>query len=114
MRTPSARRAMDPWAVVTRAVQITCIAEDRAQGLLCSVHQARRPHVSVFHDAERFSDRENPLTDYHPAFQIPAHDPDLDHAGIGEVPVASTSDRKSTRLNSSHVAISYAVFCLTK
>src|SRR5207253_10500908 len=25
-----------------------------------------------------------------------------------------TEDRKSTRLNSSHVAISYAVFCLTK
>src|SRR5690625_6616361 len=28
--------------------------------------------------------------------------------------VASTRDRKSTRLNSSHVAISYAVFCLKK
>src|SRR5439155_23986122 len=27
---------------------------------------------------------------------------------------ASTTDRKSTRLNSSHVAISYAVFCLKK
>src|SRR5439155_25465591 len=26
----------------------------------------------------------------------------------------ATSDRKSTRLNSSHVAISYAVFCLKK
>src|SRR5699024_11777353 len=26
----------------------------------------------------------------------------------------STSDRKSTRLNSSHVSISYAVFCLKK
>src|SRR5699024_11243847 len=26
----------------------------------------------------------------------------------------STSDRKSTRLNSSHVSISYAVFCLNK
>src|SRR5699024_11444519 len=26
----------------------------------------------------------------------------------------STEDRKSTRLNSSHVSISYAVFCLTK
>src|SRR5690625_6721676 len=25
----------------------------------------------------------------------------------------TTADRKSTRLNSSHVAISYAVFCLT-
>src|SRR5690606_41244557 len=29
-----------------------------------------------------------------------------------EVPVAATPDRKSTRLNSSHVKISYAVFCL--
>src|SRR5690625_2033965 len=28
--------------------------------------------------------------------------------------VTSTRDRKSTRLNSSHVAISYAVFCLKK
>src|SRR5690606_41952759 len=29
-------------------------------------------------------------------------------------PVHTPSDRKSTRLNSSHVKISYAVFCLTK
>src|SRR5439155_14206999 len=29
-------------------------------------------------------------------------------------PVHSARDRKSTRLNSSHVAISYAVFCLKK
>src|SRR5699024_12425130 len=28
--------------------------------------------------------------------------------------VVQTSDRKSTRLNSSHVSISYAVFCLKK
>ncbi|MFT4083195.1 MAG: hypothetical protein QM638_11480 [Nocardioides sp.] len=70
MRTKAARRADDPWAVITHAVRITCIAEERAQGLLCSVHQARRPHVSAFHDPERFSDRDNPLTDYHPAFQI--------------------------------------------
>src|SRR5690625_6872820 len=28
--------------------------------------------------------------------------------------VRTLSDRKSTRLNSSHVAISYAVFCLNK
>src|SRR5690625_6902945 len=32
----------------------------------------------------------------------------LEHVG------APLSDRKSTRLNSSHVAISYAVFCLKK
>lgn len=70
MRTPSVRRAEDPWAMVTRAVQVTCIFEERANGLLCSVHQARRPQYSAFHDAERFSDRENPLTDYHAAFHI--------------------------------------------
>jgi hypothetical protein len=83
MRTPSVRRADDPWAVITRAVQITCIAENRANGLLCSVHQARRPRYSSFHDAERFSDRENPLTDYHPAFRADpfAHDDDDDVSG---------------------------------
>src|SRR5436305_1440641 len=41
------------------------------------------------------------------------------HRGVGKIPVnggmlvgvAPTGDRKSTRLNSSHVRISYAVFC---
>lgn len=73
MQYASTRRADDPWAMVTHGVRITCIFEERAQGLLCSVHQARRPHVSAFHDPERFGDRDNPLTDYHPAFHI--HDP---------------------------------------
>src|SRR5690625_6075171 len=35
-------------------------------------------------------------------------------AGIGGPPGVRLVDRKSTRLNSSHVAISYAVFCLKK
>ncbi|MDS2171835.1 hypothetical protein Q7C18_03920 [Nesterenkonia sp. CL21] len=70
MRTRSAREASDPWAVITHAVRITCIAEERGQGLLCSTHQARRPHYSIFHDAERLSERENPLDDYHPAFHV--------------------------------------------
>src|SRR5437870_13582171 len=35
-----------------------------------------------------------------------------DHPYYGEV--IGSQDRKSTRLNSSHVAISYAVFCLKK
>src|SRR6266508_5535021 len=34
-------------------------------------------------------------------------------ASVPQLPLP-TSDRKSTRLNSSHVAISYAVFCLKK
>src|SRR5690625_6185664 len=33
---------------------------------------------------------------------------------IADVLAVSLEDRKSTRLNSSHVAISYAVFCLKK
>src|SRR5690349_22853282 len=42
-----------------------------------------------------------------------------DGAELGEkrqhvVPPAFAQDRKSTRLNSSHVEISYAVFCLKK
>lgn len=90
MRTPAVRQARDPWAVVTHAVRITCVAEERAQGLLCSVHRARRPQYSVFHDPERFSDREDPLPDYHPAFHTPPadhnlvdDDPDGDGPGVG-------------------------------
>src|SRR5439155_22188535 len=37
-------------------------------------------------------------------------DPDANYADC----TATAEDRKSTRLNSSHVAISYAVFCLKK
>src|SRR3989442_5023583 len=37
------------------------------------------------------------------------------HQKLLDMPVlASNTDRKSTRLNSSHVRISYAVFCLKK
>src|SRR5438067_8056974 len=59
--------------------------------------------------------------------QAPAHgggpapgvglDPARDPGDDGTLPVARTGDpidRKSTRLNSSHVSISYAVFCLKK
>ncbi|WP_053208204.1 hypothetical protein [Jiangella muralis] len=70
MQSEAARTANDPWAVVTVAVRITLIAEHRAQGLLTSTERARRPEYSCFHDAERFSDRETELVEYHPAFQV--------------------------------------------
>src|SRR6266496_4484170 len=38
----------------------------------------------------------------------------LTYVGPGSWSNSSCSDRKSTRLNSSHVEISYAVFCLKK
>lgn len=103
MRGAATRKADDPWAVVTRAVQVTCIGEERGNGLLCSVHQARRPRYSVFHDAERFSDRENPLADYHPAFQVdPFADDDEPEARQAE-PVTTVA---------SAVEDTIAFFCL--
>src|SRR5207249_9044589 len=44
-----------------------------------------------------------------------ASDPNVWSVGIRGLPHAAPAlDRKSTRLNSSHVSISYAVFCLKK
>src|SRR2546426_3063406 len=37
-----------------------------------------------------------------------------EHEGVGDVKGDRREDRKSTRLNSSHLVISYAVFCLKK
>src|SRR5438876_4901206 len=59
------------------------------------------------------------------AVGIPDPETPVGARGIGEPPVASgccsvlnssrrPQDRKSTRLNSSHPSISYAVFCLKK
>src|SRR5690242_21552884 len=46
----------------------------------------------------------------------PASEQDRQSLGVGErrPPVGGAQDRKSTRLNSSHMSISYAVFCLKK
>lgn len=76
MLAPSTRNAGNPWAVVTRAVQITCGVEVRAAGLLVATSKARRtPRIAGFHDAVRFADREG-LADYHPAFAIAPDDDD--------------------------------------
>src|SRR5438309_7878902 len=47
-----------------------------------------------------------------PAFRKSGSDPDF--LLRGPAPVDDQADRKSTRLNSSHSSISYAVFCLKK
>src|SRR5256885_9780655 len=39
---------------------------------------------------------------------------DFDHDLLARTVDSNTLDRKSTRLNSSHLVISYAVFCLKK
>src|SRR5256886_7778664 len=45
------------------------------------------------------------------------HEPEGTYVGVGDFPFGAAlllADRKSTRLNSSHSQISYAVFCLKK
>src|SRR2546430_4980683 len=51
-----------------------------------------------------------PLPFYNPPVEAPGADTEL----ARKYPLAFISDRKSTRLNSSHSQISYAVFCLKK
>ncbi len=70
MLAASTRKARNPWAVVTRAVQITCGVEIRAAGMLVSSGKVRHmSRIAGFHDAIRFAEREH-LADYHPAFSV--------------------------------------------
>src|SRR5438132_2718009 len=55
-----------------------------------------------------------PLDGLRPDHQMGVH-PAAEGEGVGNVPaLPDAGDRKSTRLNSSHTVISYAVFCLKK
>src|SRR5690625_6609051 len=57
-----------------------------------------------------------PLDVQEAEYSPPTHDFKMVPSSLGYSPAATvlSEDRKSTRLNSSHVAISYAVFCLKK
>src|SRR3712207_8678334 len=69
-----------------------------------------RSEVDVLEDAERLA-----LAGDRHAGQDPALGQGHDLAGLDVAQVGrADEDRKSTRLNSSHANISYAVFCLKK
>src|ERR1035441_10898725 len=62
-----------------------------------------------------FEMAEGPLSQQREHACVPRnHLPQLIHPGPGSAEKRADSDRKSTRLNSSHLGISYAVFCLKK
>src|SRR5688572_31314509 len=78
------------------------------------------PYTTLFRSRERhvaLGDGTGPGVLTHAAAGKHAHQGD-GHGNGGQPPHSSTSlartDRKSTRLNSSHSQISYAVFCLKK
>ena len=70
MSARATRLAEDPWAVITHAVHLSLVYESRARGLLCSTQQARHSSGTGYHDAERFSERDDELANYHPALQV--------------------------------------------
>jgi len=108
MRAASTRNAENPWKVVGRALKVTCWAEERARGLLCSTHQARRESVSRNHDAERISDREHPITNYHPAFHVPDPTDALEdeHDGFDpEGPLPQHAGSRTTAAQAMHRAV---------
>ncbi|WP_460887989.1 hypothetical protein [Promicromonospora xylanilytica] len=50
LRAAATVRAIDPWAVVTKAVELTVQANERADALLCSTDKARRLMSGRLHD----------------------------------------------------------------
>src|SRR5207302_10782858 len=66
------------------------------------------PYTTLFRSVEAVAARLAAQPDLHTALQL-IGDPRLVEPAGGD-----RRDRKSTRLNSSHVKISYAVFCLKK
>src|SRR5256885_16019201 len=62
------------------------------------------PYTTLFRSGGEFNGQLNPLSKRVPAFLRAVHGNDS----------CRDEDRKSTRLNSSHLVISYAVFCLKK
>jgi hypothetical protein len=59
LRASATARAVDPWAVVTRAVELTVQANERADALLCSTSKARRLMTGGQHDVVRFGERDD-------------------------------------------------------
>src|SRR5258707_13550621 len=109
-----AKGAIEQLLITEPAAQLALQAADRHQVL-------RRPRVLVRRAGQR---RQHPgsqvsqLRDFRCTKIGRALDPDHTRPrrpqGAGKLQIPGVADRKSTRLNSSHANISYAVFCLKK
>src|SRR5258705_2983191 len=68
------------------------------------------PYTTLFRSASEVSNRPQRNGRLQPVLRERGTHP----GQLGATAVRPTGDRKSTRLNSSHLGISYAVFCLKK
>src|SRR5690625_5834431 len=92
-----------PWPVVAEAPAYT--------GSIPPASSGETPSFTVSWTAS--SDPESGIKEYEYVVTKDA-DPEGAFEEVSMPPGVFYIDRKSTRLNSSHVAISYAVFCLKK
>src|SRR5256885_5103069 len=126
--TEISNRRWSLWAVIsTRFCSNGCmrglVLEEGATGSAALKHQI--PHTVAQADATVFELGQRPVVGLggialgrvgQQGFRT-QHLQHLHRIGLpvgGAVDVAAGTDRKSTRLNSSHLVISYAVFCLKK
>src|SRR3712207_7243832 len=77
------------------------------------------PYTTLFRSGSRMNENRSFLNVVNPATgerigEVPVSTPEEVDAAVGAARRGLEEDRKSTRLNSSHANISYAVFCLKK
>src|SRR2546422_2955243 len=73
------------------------------------------PYTTLFRSAMALTKRQKEVLDFLVAFETKnGYAPSFEEIGKGLKLTSLATDRKSTRLNSSHGYISYAVFCLKK
>src|SRR5947199_6046973 len=110
-----ARQSSNQRAVARRAILLL-----EGASAQCSSMQTRCPRDLSCH-ADAAPRREAPMTDYTYDFVNVRVGDGIAWAALNRPekrnamsPAQAMPDRKSTRLNSSHLGISYAVFCLKK
>src|SRR3712207_7820939 len=93
------RSTLLPYTTLSRSDARRATPAGHHQGQSAAAHRARQRHL----------DRRG-----EPAAEAVRRDAEDDEDAVRREAAARGRDRKSTRLNSSHANISYAVFCLKK
>src|SRR3989442_7475343 len=93
------RSTLFPYTTLFRSARNMCVPQQRHSAFLCSLH-----HPLVQDSSTNPNAGNGRKARFHNTGSVDKTDPPKD---------GGARDRKSTRLNSSHVRISYAVFCLT-
>src|SRR5437773_9455794 len=101
MRPPPPRSTLFPYTTLFRSARLSFFFAKRMQ------LESAKEDLKPFGLQEDFSSRREDVETFVDGCSVDDH--------CNSVPVANTfEDRKSTRLSSSHITISYAVFCLKK